>query len=287
MDKYALVFTIGCLSFFSSAWGSDFHSPRSAALGGSGRAGPLLNDAITLNPSFCSFLPAYSFSANYSFYEGPNYQTPTGPTVHGGHVYNLSIQDGRTELFQAGVSFTQRRDAAFIHLGLSKAFLKRYSAGLSGKLIRGNVSEQLSPEMVFSASAVFTDWLQIALVGDNLLEQPETAEFGIYREFVLGTKINVMGIVLGYFDPFWAPSLPLESGGLGFSAGLEFVIFKDFFLRAGNFYNAYVPFQGVRGKGVGLGLGWIGPRISFDYGFQRVFEGRQAYSHTFGTTIYF
>ncbi len=287
MDIKSLALVAGCLLVAAPTQGADFHSPRSSALGGSGRAGPLLNDAITLNPSFCSFLPAYSFSANYSFFEGPNYETPTGPTVHGGHVYNLSIQDGRTELFQAGVSFTQRPDAAFIHLGLSKAFLKRFAAGVSGKLIRGNVNERLAPELVFSASAVVTDWLQFALIGDNLLEQPETAEFNLYRQITLGTKFNVMGIVLGYFDPFWVPSLALEAGGLGFAGGLEFVLFKDFFLRAGSFYNAYVPFQGLRGKGFGFGLGWIGPKISFDYGFQRVYEGRQAFSHTFGTTIYF
>src|SRR5690606_36618254 len=105
-DRFTLLLSAGFLFLSSTTWGSDFHSPRSSALGGSGRAGPLLNDAITLNPSFCSFLPAYSFSANYSFYEGPGYQTPAGPNSHSGHVYNLSIQDGRTELLQAGVSLT-------------------------------------------------------------------------------------------------------------------------------------------------------------------------------------
>lgn len=287
MNRFSLLLAAVALASPQFARASDFHSPRSSALGGSGRAGPLLNDAITLNPSFCSFLPAYSLSANYQLYEGPNYQTPTGPTHHGGQVYNLSVQDGRTELFQAGASFTQRADAAFVHLGMSKAFLKRFAGGLSGKLIRGNVSERFTGEMIFSTTAVFTDWLQMAFVADNLLEMKESTAFGLYREFTLATKINVMGMVLGYFDPLWVPSLPLDDGGLGYAAGLEFVFFKDFFLRAGNFFNAYVPFQGVRGRGVGLGLGWIGPRISVDYGFQRVFEGRQAFSHTFGLTVYF
>jgi hypothetical protein len=266
---------------------ADFHSPRATALGGAGRAGPLLNDAITLNPSFSSFLPAYSVAANYQLYEGPNYMTPAGPTVHGGQIYNFSVQDGRTELFQAGASFTQRSDAAFVHLGLSKAFLKRFAGGISGKLIRGNVSERYTAEAVFSTTAIITEWLQMAFVADNLIELPETVQYGMYREFVLATKFNVMGIVLAYLDPHWVPALPLGEGGLGYAAGLEFVFFQDFFLRAGNFYNSYVPFQGVRGKGVGLGLGWIGPKISIDYGFQRVFEGRQAVSHNFGLTVYF
>ncbi len=287
LDRFALLFMILLAWPLPEVLGSDFHSPRSSALGGSGRAGPLLNDAITLNPSFCSFLPAYSFSANYSLYEGPGYSTPTGPTSHSGQVYNFSVQDGRTELFQAGASYTRREDGTFIHLGMSKMFLKRYAGGLSGKLIRGRVSERFAPEMLFSSTAIFTNWLQIAVVADNLLELPETAEYGLYREFILGTKLNVMGILLAYFDPFWVPALPLEAGGLGYAAGLEFVFFKDFFLRAGNFYNAYVPFQAIRGKGVGLGLGWVGPRISVDYGFQRIFEGRQAFSHTFGLTVYF
>ncbi len=269
------------------SWAVDYHSPRTAALGGSGRAGPLLNDAIMLNPSFGSFLPVYSISANYSLFNGPSFGTASGPAVNSGRVYNASIQDGRTEFLQAGASFTQREDAAFVHVGLSKAFLKRYSGGLTSKIMRNNQTGAVDVDLVFSATGVFADWLQVALVADNLIQQPATQNYGLYREFTLGTKFNAMGIVLAYFDPFAAPSLPINAGGLGYAAGLEFVFFKDFFLRVGNFYNAQVPFQGIRGSGAGLGLGWVAPRISLDYGFQRVFGPRQAFAHTFGTTVYF
>src|SRR5436305_13181621 len=85
-----------------SAFGSDFHSARTAALAGSGHAGPLLNDSVFLNPSYASFLPTYSLALQYLKFSGPS---RPGESDYHGRNYSVSIQDGRNELFQAGVAY--------------------------------------------------------------------------------------------------------------------------------------------------------------------------------------
>ena len=83
---------------------SDFLSPRTAALGGAGHAGPLLNDAIYVNDSYISLLPTFSVAGNYGW----------GNYSDGSYKYrlqNASIQDGNpTDLFQAGIAYTKRDD---------------------------------------------------------------------------------------------------------------------------------------------------------------------------------
>jgi hypothetical protein len=254
----------------NTALASDYHSPRTAALGGSGHAGPLLNDSILLNPSFTSFLPTYSIGVNYL--NGTN--------------YSVSIQDGRSEFFQAGVAYSRREDGSFIHVGASKNVVRRLGFGLGAKAYFNNQTRQVSKDMTFSASGIPTDWLQTALIIDNLLETSSGKEQGLYREYILGIKCNIMGIVLAYFDPHYTPSL-LIGERWGYETGLEFVMFSDLYLRFGNFLNSTIPFQAIRGRGYGVGLGWVAPRLSLDYALSRPIVPKLETVHTIGTTLYF
>lgn len=281
------------VAFFSSvphlAIASDFQSPRTAALGGAGHAGPMLNDAIYLNPSFASFLPAYSVGLNYGFFTGADRPDGTVGDPHG-HVINASLQDGRTELFQAGMAFTQTDDRRIFNFGASRAFVKKFGVGLGGKAIfplTNNAS--IIWDSILSVSFVPFEWLQTSFIVDNLIESAGLRAMGLNREFILGTKFNAMGIVLIYFDPHLAPNAPdvPGSGTYGFEGGVEFPFFRDFFLRLGAFRNAYQQSLTGRGRGYSAGLGWIAPRISFDYGLSRVLEPVVATAHNFGITIYF
>src|SRR6185437_600128 len=99
-------------------------------------------------------------------------------------------------------------------------------------------------------------------------------------------------LLLIYADPHYTPTLP--SAAFGYETGLEFSLMDDLFLRLGTFKNASQPQQiGNRGNGWSAGLGWIGPRISLDYGFSRVTSGSsfataQATStHNIGVTAFF
>lgn len=253
------------------AGATDFHSPRTAALGGAGHAGPLLNDAIFLNPSFASFLPTYSVAGNYP----------------AGRGFGVSILDGRTELFQAGVAYTVLDRGRFIHVGASKGAIKRLGFGLGAKFFMPEGSDQVVRDGTLSFTGIALDWLQGALIVDNLLETDEGREFLLYREVILGMKANLRGIALVYFDPHWIPALDDTGSPYGYESGLEFVLMRDLFFRLGMFRNSKVPYRDEYGRGYGIGIGWVAPRISMDYGVSRVLRPNNETVHVGGMTIYF
>lgn len=238
----------------------------------------MLNDSILLNPSYASFLPSYSL--------GFNYLTHKNDTSKGKN-FSASIQDGRTELFQAGVTYTKLDQDKFIHVGASKTVIQRLGFSLGGKFYFDNPTAKSGKDMVFSMTGIVSESLQAAFIVDNLLETDAGLARNLYREFILGTKINVMGIVLLYFDPHYVPTYPTRGERWGYEAGIEFPLMSDLYLRGGLFKASRIPFQGVRGRGYGLGLGWLAPRISLDYGLQRVIEPVAATAHVFGATIFF
>lgn len=283
MHLYRVVSCCALSAFLAhSVYAIDVQSARSASLGNSGRGGPFLNDSLFLNPSYTSYARAQAIGAQWIDYEGDG---------GNGRNYTLSIIDGTSEYFQAGAAFTQMEHGRFLHLGASKEIIERYAAGLSGKFYfpkdgdRGPVRD-----LTFSAAGLVNDWLQAGIVIDNLFQTPYAREFGFYREFVLGLKAMVMGIFAIYFDPQVIPDFP-NKAQWGYSAGLEFGIGSGFFLRAGKFVDTILPFNRELGEGHGFGAGYLAPKLSLDYGFQRITRyarglGSQ-YAHCFGATIYF
>ncbi|MBI2711691.1 MAG: hypothetical protein HYX41_02345 [Bdellovibrio sp.] len=268
------VFFLTCFSF-SLALASDFHSPRTEALGGAGHAGSLLSDAIYLNPAAGSYIKSHSLSVNY--------QADSG----NGHIFNASVLDGTEEsLFQAGLSYTSRVDANLIHVGASKSILSKMGIGIGGKFIFPNDnSGQRVGDATFSAIGIFAKWFQASLVIDNIMETASGR--GFLREYIIGTKINVDQIILVYIDPHYVPSLQNGQNQFGIEAGIEFPFFTDVFLRMGTFTSSMIPYQNQRGDGYGIGLGWLAPKISLDYSFSRVIGPTSSLAHTFGMTIYF
>jgi hypothetical protein len=272
-----------CALFAFPASGSDFWSPRTAALGGAGHAGPLLNDAIYLNPSFVSLLPTYGISANYFTYSGTGGEDQ-GPRGHG---LNGSIQDGRSELFQAGAGYTIREDATMLHVGASKSAVQKTGLGAGGKFIfPKDGSRKMIADGTFSFTALPVDFLQVAAIVDNIVQSDEAKARGFFREYILGTKTNVQGIILLYFDPHLTPDDPVNAS-FGYEMGVEWPIMQDFFLRVGMYKNSNVAYANIRGRGYSFGFGWIAPRISLDYGFVRTVDPATFNGHVFGFTVYF
>ena len=271
-------------------WASDFQSPRTAALGGAGRAGPLLNDAITLNPSFAAFLrERVSAGITYnSFSPTPDMPVPSGSTPVGeGRNYQVSLQDGRSPFFEAGVAYTQFTDGSMIHVGASRTFIQRMGFGLGAKFQMNEDRSQVVSDGSLSMTGVITPEIQAALVVDNLFQSGRAQDAGLFREFALGTKLNVMGIVLLYLDPHYIPELPETLGRkFGYELGAEFVMFQDVFLRTGFFRDSKTAATRNFGTGWSLGAGWLGPKLSFDLGFSRAVDPVPADSWTFGATLY-
>ena len=284
--QFALGLLLLGLSAQTSA--SDFQSPRTASLGGAGRAAPLLNDSVYLNPSFASFLKSYSISYSFSSFDS------NPENVYHGRMFNLGLQDGRNEFFQAGVGYTVRETGKHLNFGASKSFLQRYSAGLGAKFFFDSKNgKPAARDMILGFSGVVEQWFQVALVIDNLLQGDAAKERGLYREIALGTKVIIIELIMLYLDPHITPDLPSDDQ-FGYEMGLEYAIMNDLFFRMGLFNNSNVPVQSVRGGGFALGAGWVGPRFSLDYAFKKVTRYSSEYTglpaattHHFGMTLYF
>ncbi len=280
-------YTLALLLFLSiPALASDFQSPRTAALGGAGHAAPLLTDSIYLNPSFTSFLPAYLASVNYGVYKGGDTNPDGTQTVHG-HILNAAVQDGRNEMFQAGVGMTIREDAKYFNIGASKALFQKFGVGLGGKYIIPNSGNGVKTQD-FNASGTLaaTNWATASFMVDNLVDSQGVQDQGLYREFILGTKFNIQNLMLIYLDPHYAPNAP--GSHFGYENGVELTPFKDLFLRAGMFRASNIPeLQNARGHGVGYGVGWVGPKLSLDYGLKRTLDPQVTNTHNVGVTFYY
>ncbi len=277
------VFVLNFALSQSLVYGSDFQSPHVMGLGGAGHATPILNDSIYLSPSFTSFNRYRALAANYLWH----YSDPINSTdsQYKGQMYNVSILDGNPEsLFQAGVGFTKRGDASFIHIGASKSIIGRLGVGIGSKFIfpSGTLSRYFDGTLSFSGLA--TAWLQASFNVDNLFES--AAQLGYFREYTLGTRFSIGEIVALYIDPHWVPT-NTDSNKFGYEAGLEFTILTDFYLRLGKFGNSVVPFQGIRADGFGAGVGWMGPKLSIDYGLSRPVSPIAAIAHSFGLSVFF
>jgi hypothetical protein len=257
---------------------SDFQSPRTAALGGAGHAGPLLNDSIYLNPSYAAFLNAYSISGNYSW---ANYQSG----AYKYKIQNASIQDGRSELFQAGLAYTRRGDGNFIHLGTGKALIpKELGFGLGAKAYFPTGTTTQVIDGTFSTSLFMSETFQSSLIVDNLRESQQEISYGLYREFTVGTKFNFQKLLLVYIDPHYVPDLGV--GKYGYEAGIELPLGSDIYLRGGMFRQSNIPTLDARGRGYGFGIGWIAPRMSLDYGVSRILEPLVGVAQVVGFTLF-
>jgi hypothetical protein len=247
----------------------------------------MLNDAIYLNPSYVSFLPAYSISGNYSFFGGPSQCDDCGPSDPHGHVLNASIQDGRSELFQAGVGFSEYNDRKMLNIGASRAVVQKLGVGIGAKWVLPNVdSPSLGWDSMASITFVPFDVLTLSAIVDNVFEAQANEAYGMYREYILGTKLNLMNIVLVYFDPHLAPD-SADGNTFGHELGIEFPLLDGLFLRAGNFRNAAVPAISLRGSGYTIGAGWLAPSSSFDFALQRVISPVLCNIYSFSMTVFF
>ncbi len=261
----------------ASAHATDYHSPRTAGLGGAGHAAPILTDAIYMNPAMISFLPTYSVSVSRNSYAGPDNTEPRG------RVINASIQDGSNTLFQAGVGYTRKTYGREVHLGASTKLFEKAGIGIGGKYLFGSTSRESAQDATLSGLAAPLPWLQGGIIIDNLIETDKTKIWGRYREFKLGFKFNIERILLIYADPHLIPGKPGDS--FGYEAGVEVPIMADLYLRGGLNRNSFQPHLGAYGRGHGFGFGWAFPRFSIDAALTRTFEPVRTNNFLFSFTM--
>ena len=279
MKKISTILAISVLfcSMIPSSRAIEYQSPRTLGLGGAGRAGPLLNDAIYLNPSFGSYNPIYSLSGGYTSFSG-------------GRNYNVSIQDSRTEMFQAGAGYTKREQNSVVSLGASKSILKGLGIGVGSKLLLDNGTNKMTSDFLVSASYLASHWMYASIILDNLIADGNRTSRNLNRTLYTAFKFIPTKKVELFFDPLYSPSY---SGGRksGYSAGVELGLLSDFYLRMGKFQDAEITHLDTRGSGFGYGLGWIGPKLNLEYALSRALSthsgGSQVDAHSGSMTVYF
>ncbi len=264
-----------------SSRASEFRSPRAAALGGAGHANPLLNDSVYQNPSFASFLPVYSWAANYRSLGEDQ-----------GRAYSLSILDGRSEFVQASAAYGVRDDLSSVFVGLSRKLQPKLTVGLGAKLFYTKRPARFrdARNWNLSATAAPWDWLQVAVIIDNMVQSTRSRLLGLEREAIVGTKFKITEKFLIYLDPRIRIGNALEipdNPSLGYEAGAEIAIMKDLYVRMGSFRNVPHPDLRTKARGFGYGLGWVVPRMSFDYALERVVGPLDRLTHNWGVTLYF
>jgi hypothetical protein len=276
IELLALPAMLILLALPRSASGVEYQSPRTLGLGGAGRAAPLLNDAIYLNPSHASFTPIYSLYTGYNRFDG-------------GRNYNVSVLDSRTELFQAGLGYTVREGDAVVNVGASKQVLERFGVGLGSKLLIGRNGANRISELTFSTSFIALPWMYTSLIIDNLIEDQARLRRSLYRTAYLAFKFIPARKVEFFVDPLYSPSYT-QGKKAGYSAGMELGMLEDFYLRLGRFVDGEVAHLGTRGTGYGFGLGWIGPKLNVEYGMSRtlsVHQGSPGTAHSGAMTVFF
>lgn len=243
-----------CL-MISSSFSSDFRSARTSSLGGAGHAAPTATDAVYMNPSYTAFIQKYAMTSSFAYVRGDER----------GRTFNLAIQDGQSELFQAGMGYMNRYDGTWVHGGAAKNFIQNYGFGMGVKnFFNGGSSRKSGYDMNLSLTGSLSDSLQFAIIGDNLLQTKAGKTWGLTREIILGTKFNLQNILVLYVDPHYYPSIETVSLRKGYEAGIELKLGQDFSVRGGKYYHSFIPqFSGLA-NGVGFGAGWIGPKISLD-----------------------
>ena len=272
MIQLFLIFSLVVVPFCSkNAIAVEYHSPRTLGLGGAGRATPLLNDAIYLNPSYASFAPVYSLSGGYSAFRP------------GGRNYQISVQDSRTELFQAGVGFTKREGDSAVNIGASKLAVDRLGFGIGSKFIINDQTQKMTSDFIFSTSYIGLQWMYSTLVIDNILDHLD-------RTFYLGFKFIPTQNINIYLDPLYSPQYT-KGKKAGYHFGVEFGLLADFFFRIGKYQDGEIPYLKTRGDGFGLSFGWIGPKLNLDYALSRALQTHRGDGLTtvnsFAMTIFF
>jgi len=253
----------------------EYQSPRVLSLGGSGRGAPFLNDSIYLNPSFGSFQPIYALAGGYNWFSNASGK---------GRNYNASIQDSRTELFQAGVGYTKREQSSAINIGASKQVIAKLGVGLGSKTIIDNTTSNMTTDFLFSTSFLAGHWIYASFIVDNLLDKDSGHARNLYRTFYLGVKLIPIEQIQFYLDPLYSPTSNAGTKA-GSSAGVEISMLADFFLRAGRFQDGEIAYLNSRGEGYGVGVGYVGPKFHFDYAYNKVNTSHSGASPTTSNSV--
>lgn len=213
------------------------------------------------------FQPAQSISGTFDWINNPS--KFNGGTNHG---FNGSVIDGKNQYVNAGLSFTRQPDLDFIDVGLAKRvtdfmsvglLAKRYSTNSNNVAAQGNsvvgYDGGLSLGFAIPPESTYNVPLQFGLVADNIRHMAKDEPYEGTRQLGGGAKVTINKTLMLYGDV--AQNFSNFSGSYTQYAGAaELAAGNDIYARGGLFTGQQ--------KGWGAGIGWVGPKIGLNYGYQ-------------------
>jgi hypothetical protein len=237
-------------------------SPEAQGLGGAGRAA-LSSEGMFLNPASLALLTQ---SEAFLYYEKPRIPDWNA----GGRYYSVGVYDGtnagakgafgflRTSRARVGADGTQTyEDRSEFRFASGYQISPSISAGLSGRYVtrRTGANEEKFWDgdlgVLFPLYAGMTGAVTYENVLNKNGDNPPTLGAGL--AYLLGSGLTA-------FADGYRVAKGMEKGDKGWSLGAEITLAADFQLRLGKFQDGY-----RRNKGWSFGLGWQGPRTSFEY----------------------
>ncbi len=282
---HGLFWSVFLLIGSTSAFSEEFQSSRTLSLGRTGRGGAILNDTIHLNPALLGFQAGQAASGTYNWVSTPSIAPGSDRN------FNVSVVDGKNQYLAAGISFTRQPTLDLIHVATARKVFDDLAFGVSVKRFstRNSNAEAAkgkqtvsgfegSTSLAYNFSQTFIGPIQLGLMADNLRHKKEDEAYVGPRQIGFGTKLTVSSLLMIYGDV--VENFSHEKGTFPtYAAGTEVSLGSDLYARGGLY--------GFRETGWSGGLGWIGPKIGFSYGYQtRKQEAERGYQHSVTMDIY-
>lgn len=281
MTRNALIIFV---LFFVTSNFATAESPVVQGLGGAGRAG-LPKEALFSNPAAAASLKDSSLFLTYEKPRIPEFNA-------GGRAYSAGIYDG-TGQWKGGLGYIRsaqaivengqqayedRNEVRFavarpvtesVAMGGQARYIKKSNGGAKSKFFQGDLG------LLFP----FVGGMQAGLTYENILkrenegERPGTLAAAV--RYPIGSGLEILGDGTRQMRS-------TRSGAKGWALGALVHLTSDFVFRTGRFQDVY-----RRVKGWSVGLGWAGPRASFDYAMTTTGQKPHERDHILGMNVAF
>jgi hypothetical protein len=260
--KKILLLTITLFFTFSKSHGSELRTSHLYSTAGAGVGATLISETLILNPAPMAFAEysTLSYQKMSADIDNPNSLRTTTPTHSDKHADMVLITDATSKL-KGGLGYQSFKDnyrfLKRIHTAFATSIDKNSSFGVSYHYskdlpIVGN--EKTYHQVTLGVLHIANNSLSIgAIIHDPFKANPSDSRFLTGFQYRVSDHVFILGDYGGNFTQ--TISETAETRG-----ALQLLFLNDFFIRFGVFND-----KGRNLKGDGMGISWVGPRMSLDF----------------------
>lgn len=263
-----------------------FTGAAASGMGGAGRAAVDPSESILLNPAAVAHMPDYFISGQYAL--------GWHPVDGNSKTWAVTASDGSPENLVAGaVTYVNRTryphvgasiDEDDLQIGIAGVVFRRISLGVSGHRLTWKqktfVDESVEHEQTnMNVGLLYTptEWLGFSLTGHDVLPADEKIPLGVrvIPTFALGSNAIIQKTFRLRLD-LVKPEKENPGNRINVLAGLESYFLEKLAFRLGAHWRETAD-QTL----VSTGIAFKGPRLSFDYTFERDVRTADGSRHLF------